>query len=375
MNNALSIVDLKDASVVDEQVSTSAAAGVVTSVQAAESTKLSGAPAGYIPIRLSTLGRVGAPALFHIRNFSTRDLMKISLTDEEDIPAQVLELLKDLVWEEDVDVETFHEEEIIETLVLLYSAFYNPVLQDVDFPWDESDIEELRRLNPADVEDQIAALRAGKWKPKTDIDIQTGVETYDLPEDFKPVAGIKSRQGDGFSCSFGLPKYGDVLVLKRWLRDNYGEQEKQFAKTVQLLKLREDMLTKFNAGEPIDLSRLPVVDSAEEAAYNRLQVSKAAALVDVIRGLHLRSFEGKDVSDLPLSERIKLVQDPRVDVTVAKKLDKYFSELKFGIKPDVLMHNPITGKPCVRRFSFRLIDILQAVQVFSADQYDIVFGG
>src|SRR5574344_957288 len=120
MNNALSIVDLKDASVVDEQVSATAAVGVVASVQAAESTKLSGAPAGYIPIRLSTLGRVGAPALFHIRNFSTRDLMKISLTDEEDVPAQVLELLKDLIWEEDVDVETFHEEEIIETLVLLY---------------------------------------------------------------------------------------------------------------------------------------------------------------------------------------------------------------------------------------------------------------
>ena len=364
MEDKLSIVDLKAGDSTPSEK-------LVSSVQAAEDAASESIPAGYVEITLSTKGRVGAPAKFHARNFNTRDIMELALTEEDDLPGRVVELLEGLIYE-DVDVGSFHEAEVVETLVILYKAFFKPMLSDVEFPWDETDLQALRERNPAAAEDKIKALEKGLWKPTTDIDLATSVETYDIAEDFNPVARIQHKSS-GFSCSFGLPKYGDVLVLKRWLKDNFEDQEKAFAKVVQLLKIREAMLERFEAGEDVDLSRLPVIDEEQETAYQNLQVRKTAALVDVIRGLHLRSFDGKDVHELPLSERIRLVQDPRIDVKVAKKLDNYFGQLEFGIKPEVLMKNPITGEFCSRRFSFRLIEILQAIQVHSTDEYDLVF--
>ena len=363
MDNKLSIVDLKEG--------TTEASKLVSSVAVAESAAGAAVPAGYIKVDLSTKGLVGAPAVFHIRNFNTRDIMELALTEEEALPSRIVALLEDLIFE-DVDVTAFHEAEVVETLVVVYKAFFKPILEDVDFPWDETDLQAIDSLYPAVAEEKKNALLKGLWKPKTDINLAEDVSTFDIPDDFKPVARIQHRE-TGFSCSFGLPKYGDVLVLKQWLKDNFEEQEKAFAKTIQLLKIREAMLERFEAGEDIDLSRVPVIDEEQEAAYQRLEIKKTAALVDVIRGLHLKSFEGKDVSGLPLSERIRLVQDPRVDVNVAKKLDKYFGNLEFGIKPVVTMKNPITGDLCSRRFSFRLVEILQAIQVHSTDEYDLVF--
>lgn len=362
MENKLSIVDLKAGDSTSEKL--------VGSIAAVEAASDSSIPAGYVKINLSTRGCIGAPAEFHIRNFNTRDIMELALTEEEELPGRIMELLADLIFE-DVDVKSFHEAEVIETLVVLFKAFFKPVLEDVEFPWDDSDLEALERLYPDAAEEKKNALLKGLWKPTTDIDLST-VETYDIAEDFNPVARIQHKSS-GFSCSFGLPRYGDVLVLKQWLRDNFEEKEKAFAKTAQLLKIREAMLERFEAGEDIDLARLPTIDEEQEAAYQKLQVRKTAALIDVIRGLHLKSFDGKDVSSSPLSERIRLVQDPRVDVKVAKKLDNYFNKLEFGVKPEVTMKNPITGDFCTRRFSFRLIEILQAIQICSADEYDLVF--
>lgn len=346
---------------------------VAGSVAVAAAKNPTSIPAGYVAIELSTKGLVGAPAVFHVRNFNTRDILGLALTEDQDLPAKVVSLLKDLIFE-DVDVEAFHENEVVETMVMIYKSFFTPVLKDVDFPWNKEDLEAIKRLYPNSAAEKIAALEKGLWKPKTDINIQAGVSTYDIDKSFKPVATAVQRD-TGFTCSFGIPRYGDVLVLKRWLKDNFSDKEKQYSDVVQLAKIRDTMLQRFEDGEDINLSRLPVVDEDRENEYNNLQVAKAAALVDVVRGLHLKSFEGKDVSALPLADRISLVQDPRVDVTVAKELDEYFGSLQFGIKPEVQMLNPITNETCSRRFSFRLVDILQAIQVSSADKYDIVFNG
>ena len=328
-------------------------------------------PSYYVKINLSTEGKVGAPKEFHIKNFSTRDIMELALTEEKDIPEKLLHILQSLIYEKNVDVSSFHESEVVETMVRLYVTFFSPILE-IDFPVEESDYEELRALDSKDAENKIQALKAGKWKPKVAINILNDINTYPIPEDFKPYATIISKKSK-FSITFGLPKYGDIIVIKKWLAENYDNQEKKFAKLKKMLELYNSLMDRYNAGEDIDLNKLPVIDPVEEDEFNKFQLAKAAALVDVIRALHLVNFDGKDVRDMPLSERTKLVQDPRVDVSVAKKIDMYFDNLKFGIDPEVQMLNPITGKPCKRRYSFRLADLLQAMQLSESDEYDIVF--
>ncbi len=328
-------------------------------------------PAGYTPIRLSTKGMVGAPALFHIRNFSTRDIMALALTGDEELPERLVELLEELIYE-DVDVMQFHEAEVIETMVRLYASFFSAQLE-INFPVEESDLEYIQKEFPDSYQDKLEALRTGKWVPKTTINLITDVSSYDIESTFKSTARIRSHDTD-FSAGFGLPRYGDVITIKKWIADSYGEKEKRFATVKKLIQLRDGMIERYEAGEDVDLSRLPFVDPDAEHEYLALQEKKAVELVDVIRALHLVSFEGKDVKNKSLEERVALVQDPRVDVTVAKKLNEYFDNLHFGLQPEVRMLNPLTGKHCTRRYSFRLLDLLQAVQLSKTDEYDIVFG-
>ena len=63
-------------------------------------------PSYYVKINLSTEGKVGAPKEFHIKNFSTRDIMELALTEEKDIPEKLLHILQSLIYEKNL-MQTF----------------------------------------------------------------------------------------------------------------------------------------------------------------------------------------------------------------------------------------------------------------------------
>ena len=89
-------------------------------------------PPGYIPVNLSTKGKLGAPKEFHIRNFKMKDIMALSLTEQSDLPERVVQVLNDMIFE-DVDVSNWHEKEVEETLVYVYMTFFDPVIRNVPF--------------------------------------------------------------------------------------------------------------------------------------------------------------------------------------------------------------------------------------------------
>lgn len=347
---------------------------IIASLAAAETTSTL-PPAGYVPIELSTKGKVGAPAKFHIRNFRTKDVMALALTEERDLPLRIVSLLNDLIYEEGVDVALFHENEVIETMLKLYASFYSSTFLDVDFPIQESDLQYIRDKYPKkEADEKIEALLSGKWKPKCDIDIMKHVHTYELPSTFSSEATVVDKKSQ-FSLTFRVPLYGDTLSVRNWLSDYFAEDEKKFAPIRQKLELRERMLASYKNGESVNLKSIPYVSDSEEEQYRQFITLRAATGIDVIRALHLKKFDGEDVTQKSIAQRMLLVQDPRVDARVTKKLDKYFEELKFGVKEDVDMKNPITGEPCTRRYSFRLSFILQASQLSEDDDYEFVFSG
>jgi hypothetical protein len=330
-------------------------------------------PAGYIPIRLSTKGKVGAPELFHIKNFSTRTILDMALIDEKDLPFKLVPLLDDLLFEEDISVANFHEKEVIETLILLYMAFYSSTLYEVPFPYDQEDLEWLKTTyGEAQYTQKKQDLENGSWKPIVDIDLGT-IETYDLDDSFKHMATITKKQ-TGFSASFRLPKFGDALLLKQWIDVAFGPRDREFEQLQQRLSFKQQLEADYKAGRLKDITKIPVISQTEIDAFKEYSREKAGALVEAIRGLHLCEVDGKDVSELPLSARAQIIHDdPRFDSTLGKKIDEFFSTIEFGIKSDVQVQNPITMAAVSRRFSFRLVDILQAIQLSPTDDYDIVF--
>ena len=134
-------------------------------------------PAGYMEIRLSTKGKLGAPEVFHVRNFTTEDLMDLSATEQSEIPIQVINCLQGIIWEPDCDVKKFHENEVVETLFRIYKEYFNTVLVDMPWKMTDEDKEFLKKqfggAQSPDYLNRIAAYETEEWVPRWDIDLDS----------------------------------------------------------------------------------------------------------------------------------------------------------------------------------------------------------
>lgn len=341
---------------------------------AQETTTEQEVPSGYISIELSTHGLVGAPKRFHVRNFDTADLMNLALSEDEDLPEKVATMLDNLILEQDVSVLDFHEKEVVELLVRLYQAFYSNNLKNVDFPWGEEDLEYLKKKvyggdSSIDYQARYADLRQGREKPKMDVDLAL-VETYDLDAStFKTNLSITSK--DGFKVGFSFPKYGDVVVLRNFILQEYRERDKQFANLKEVLKFREDAKKRVREGEEIAFNRIPNIPETEREKFKEYETEKAVFTVVAIKALHLITFDGQDVSQLSLKDRMIFARDPRLDYKISKIMDEFYKKLHICLKEKVSMKNPLKGVVELRDYSFRLVDILQAIKLYEPDEYSI----
>ena len=133
-------------------------------VQAEERAKES-IPAGYAEIRLSTEGKLFAPKVFHIRDFKTEELLEISLVPQRDLPKALLKILKNMIYEEDVDPAKFHISEVEETLVHVYMTFFSPTMNNVIFPVEDEDLEYLKSTNTEEsYKSLLEDLESKRWE-------------------------------------------------------------------------------------------------------------------------------------------------------------------------------------------------------------------
>jgi len=347
----------------------------VDGVGAEESTLKENIPSGYISIELSTNGKLGAPKRFHTRNFDTSDLLNLALSEDEELPEKVAKMLDNLILEKGVSVLNFHEKEVIEYLVDYIKPFYSNVLKEIDFPWNETDINLLKSQygeNSEEFQRQYQDLRSGKWSPKTDINLDA-VETYDLADDLKTTIYLTNKT-TGFQVGFSFPRYGDVVVLRNFILKEWREKDKQFAAIKDVIKFRKEAENRVMKGEDIALYRIPNVPETEREKYKEYETEKSVFGVFAIKAMHLVMFDGKDVSNETLKERMAYAQDPRLDYKMMKTVNDFYEAMKVGIKENISMSNPLkAGVVEQREYSFRLVDILQAIKLYKSDEYDIDF--
>lgn len=325
-------------------------------------------PAGYVEMQLSTLGKVGAPAVFHIRNFKIGDLAALSLTNDDQLPARVISVLNDMIYEP-VDVGKWHEKEIEELMVRLFMTFFKTQLTEIPFPLTPEDLNQIAQK--PDGLKELEAIKSGAYVPRTDIDLQTGVELYELDDNFQSQVKITNKK-TGFYVIFDFVHYEDQLTIKRWLDSYYAAEEVKFTRIKAIRDHNADLNSQL-AEHPERASELIPVDPAENEAYELYLSRKLQTLAEMIRVISIINVNGEDVSGMSAADKYeRFVNDPRIDFGMLAKLSKRQEKMKFGIKPDVAMRNPLTpGQEVVKRpFSFRLFTILQAIQLSGPDNYD-----
>jgi hypothetical protein len=322
-------------------------------------------PEGFIECRLSSKGRIGAPSLFHIRNFSVSDVMDLNLTQQNERPIKLINLLQGLIYEKNVDVKKFHQKEVIELLLLMYEIFYTSIfanqtwqLTDEDWAFIE---EESGGKDTDEFRKKKRALDNGTWKPVFDIDISK-LEYYEIDDNIKVNAKIEKKYGDKkFTATFSLPKFGDIITLKSFVESIFRERDKQFARITETLKFRRESEEKLQRGENINLSQIPTIPKAEEDKLKEYETEKSLFIFRATIALYLIEFDGEDLRDVPLEKKLTLAQDPRLDFSTFQMVQEHFEKLEFGMKEEITVHDPILNKVVKRKYPFRLDDLLSSM--------------
>lgn len=324
-------------------------------------------PLGYIPIELSTNGKLGVPKTVYCRNFSTADLVELSMFNDSILPERVIAVLSSLIYGES-NVGDWPDKCIIELLVRIYVNYFTPILTSRDFPWDETDTAWLRANK---LETQAKDLEEGKWTPKVDVDLRN-VKIRSLDDQIKNYVTIKKRNKDGsplLEAKFiSYPKFGDTLVLRKAVAEKFVEEDRAFARLTQQIEVKDRYIS-----EGRDIAALTPVFDADYIKWQIYQAKKAVYMTRATRALSLISYNGVDLSKKSLDERIRYVESPLFDISMSKIIDEQYNKMDFGILPDIDLMNPITKTKCTRRFQFQFMDIIQAVLTSSPDGYDIYY--
>lgn len=338
------------------------------------------APAGYVNVKLSTRGKVGAPASFFIKNFSPEDIMNLGLSDERDVQIRMLKTLQSLVWNPDknnfIDVGDFHRKEVEELMMVMYEEFYQSLFPNQTWTLTQEDYDELKRQYGGDTPEyqaRIKAIRDGEWRPTFDLDISRDVDFYEIADDFKKTVRVTNEDNPPFTVKFSLPRYGDFLKLKMFIDDVYQNEDRKYARLGQILKLRQDANERMLQGENVDWTKIPAVSARDEEDYKEYEVSKALFTTTASKALYIMEFDGKDVSHLPIEEKIELAKDPRLDFDTFTKVQEAFDSLKFGYKEEITAFDPILQKVVQRPYNFRIMDLFTAMQSARSSKTHISF--
>lgn len=321
-------------------------------------------PPGYLAIEMSTEGKLNVPAVVHVKNFTTEFLVDLALASEEVLPEKLIQSLQSLIWEKDVDVGEWPEKMAIELLVKIYANFFTPIMTSVPFPVLDSDLEYLEKNNRKEEKESILSE---SFVPRIDIDLRS-FESISVDPKVKNCISYKKKDGT-FSVKIrSYIRLKDSVLIRKAVEKAYRDKDKQYAKIKQDVDIRS---AKLNAG---DYTNLPVIDPYELLAWKTYEAGKALYGIQLARAVGLVYYEGKDVSESTLEEKVKILEnDPRFDSKLSKLIDEQVAKLKFGINPEIEVTNPITGEVCKRTFTFRLVDILQAIQLSNTTEYDFYY--
>lgn len=334
-------------------------------------------PDGFIEINLSSHGKLGAPASFHIKNFTTESLMSLALADDEDLPIKVVDMLQDLIFEKDCDIKKFHENEVVETLLILYKTFYQSTLKDQDWPLSDADYEQLKEdsggENSTQYQELLKAIKSKRQAYKFDIDLNN-VEFYELGDDFKSDAHVTKK--DGFTCVYTYPRYGDVCVLRKMLTSMpfFEKGDKQFAAVRESEKHRAEVQQKADDGDmnahPERCARFPEKEIKE---WKDFETQKAIFATRAVKAYHLKEIHGKDISNLPLDKKMEFAADPELDHSTFEAISKAYDNMQVGPKKTIKAYDPILHKVVDLPYTFRVFAILQAVRDYKPDSTIIEF--
>ena len=332
---------------------------------------LKDAPLGYYPIEMSSKGLYGAPKSFYVRDFSTEEALELGMVSQEDLPVKIVSMAQKLIYNDEAHISDFLDSEVSEFLIKFYITFYQHKLCDLDYTPTEKDKDFAAKelfsgKDSPEYQGWLRAIANKKIPLKFDIDLNS-VKYYEVDETKKQPTRVKYTK-NGFECTFAYPRFGDVVVIQKAIKDKFREQDRKYGPLYDKFKRKQDMENRYKRGEAIDPSTIEYIPEEDLQAVRKYEIEKTAYIVSLMKGMYLDSIEGRSVRDLPLEERIEIAaSDPRIDYPAYQMVSDAFKDIKVGPMPKVKIHNPITGGIVDYDYTFRPLVLLAAIRNYKPD--------
>lgn len=297
--------------------------------------KSKGIPKSYLPIKLSSNGKLGYPSKIHVRNYSGQDALDLAMSTEDTILESLLTVLDNMIYE-DIEARLLHEQDIEEIMLNIYFNFWQDYLE---YPYTPTE-EELKTVSKK----RQDALNTGG--EKLVVSIRTSqIKTKLLPSLETPI--VITDESDGRTYGFTLPRIGQTLIAKDLTEDKFIEEEDDYSELEQQLKHNEFLMEQ---GKSLDYKISP----SKMRKFQKYQIER---LKFFARQQQIQLISEVDGVEVTAEEAIE--EYSTIPLTVWKDYNNYLKEnVKFGIDHEIKVTSPLTTKPITRRFQFRFMDFL-----------------
>ena len=310
----------------------------------------------YIPIRLSSQGKLDAPDVVYVRNFTGEDALNLSLAGEEDSLECLIGCLNNMVYG-GFDCYYFSENDVEEIMMNILGNFWTPMLSSYRYPYEENELDRI---------DDVRKKRIlnGEEVPTIDIIIKD-LKTKVLPDNFKEPISITLF---GSTVKFILPRIKHLMVAKEYVENKYGTQDNKF----NYFEKDLDYNSKLDQ-DPNKSNLAPrTIDSEMLKEYKLYQKNKLSDFLKVKQAQLIKQVDSKKFSD-DISEQVKAYGDIGLHFWKAYK-EIVDQKLEYGLVKDIEVVSPITGNKVIRRFQFRYVDFLSSLDSQGTTEYSYVFG-
>lgn len=276
----------------------------------------------YVPIKLSSVGKLGLPAVIHVRDYSYQDVIKLASAESAvGIKKALLDVL-DQVIKEDIDLTALTSIDVLEILMTIQGTWYSPV---VEFPYfiDET-LPKEQLTNKENVSKATISINS--------------LTSIPFPEDKSVPLTVTAP---GIELIVDVPRFYHEVVVSNYMEELYAEQDNRMTAIEAKVKAK---------------THTP----AEYETLVKYKEQKSLTEAKALQAIRILKHNGKELQTL--KERIECLE--KVPYRVWQTTNYYIEhELRFGLNEKVTFVCEVTGKTLTRRFPFRIMDFLPSLEL------------
>lgn len=302
-------------------------------------------PGNYIKIKLSSCGKLSAPAILHFRNYTMDETVELAGMTEHNRRETMISVLNKLIFE-DFDCNDLHTEEVKEILLNLNAAFWGPNLESTSFKYF------INENLPDDQLNKPGNTSVAKIPIKN-------IKVNELPKEFKEPFYIVSEDSKD-RIGFKLPKFNSSIISNSFLEEKYITEEKKFSELRYILR--------YNKYAPKEEKKSFSMEEFSE--YEKYMQKKNLDQVKILGAQLLDSVNGKVFNSL--HEKYEFFK--KLDLRVWETLNEFIEGLNYGVDEIVEFKCSVNNTLIKRRFQFREYDFLPSMDSKRIKKYSVSFG-